>query len=203
MESCCELLSNCIFAWKGHNRGRHVWHLRPVVSCFQIVSSPGKATTRTQNGNAGTQLWVAFKLYLRLERPQPSGCAALKLDCCELLSNCIFAWKGHNKVNYRPLSLSVVSCFQIVSSPGKATTVMDINSVLQMLWVAFKLYLRLERPQLSIGSATPLLLLWVAFKLYLRLERPQHHRKGSQSHRGCELLSNCIFAWKGHNSCVK
>ncbi len=41
---------------------------------------------------------------------------------CELLSNCIFAWKGHNLISLMSAMLGVVSCFQIVSSPGKATT---------------------------------------------------------------------------------
>ena len=142
-EAGCELLSNCTFALVFNSYLLQLVQAFAVVNCFQIVPSHWSSTVIPISfPDAGT-LWIAFKLYLRIGLQQLVSNFQVRETCCELLSNCTFALVFNSRL-YRINCLdAVVNCFQIVPSHWSSTVRMSIQSMTGLLWIAFKLYLRI------------------------------------------------------------
>ena len=164
---CCDLLSNCIFDVLKNNHAGDSSFIAIVVICFQIVSLTYWKTTFNNPPIILRLLWFAFKLYLWRIEKQPCHRAYSSLDCCDLLSNCIFDVLKNNVLRWLTWTDMVVICFQIVSLTYWKTTNGNACFRRTVLWFAFKLYLwRIEK----------------------QLLKDSDHSKVC-----CDLLSNCIF----------
>ena len=173
---CCDLLSNCIFDVLKNNWVATLIAPHRVVICFQIVSLTYWKTTYNHTVTKKPLLWFAFKLYLWRIEKQLSKSLPSTVNCCDLLSNCIFDVLKNNKISLQRRSLYVVICFQIVSlTYWKTTRIFAMRSGRQ-LWFAFKLYL------------------W-------RIEK-QPHVMLKHLLVCCDLLSNCIFDVLKNNHAV-
>ena len=167
MESCCELISNCIFTW-GFTR---------VI--FPLFTNTG--------------LWIDFKLYfyVRIHKFEFRisdirnvvnwfQIVFLREDSqvfqyqkefpasCELISNCIFTW-------------GFTSCFSFVIK-------------ILMLWIDFKLYfyVRIHKLRLVLCQLRRVVN-W--FQIVFLREDSQDRCSLLQKLACCELISNCIFTW--------
>ena len=123
----CELLSNCIFTVVFDNSAGYGRSYTKVVNCFQIVFLLWSLTTQSPYWEAGWMLWIAFKLYFYCGLWQRVCKIPKILNCCELLSNCIFTVVFDNSIALRPALSPVVNCFQIVFLLWSLTTTTGVS----------------------------------------------------------------------------
>ena len=90
MEGCCELLSICIFIGFSDSKQLEKGALEIVVNCFQFVFLSGSLTANWLKHQKGYRLWIAFNLYFYRVLWQPPLSRVSRINCCELLSICIF-----------------------------------------------------------------------------------------------------------------
>ena len=113
-ETCCDLLSDCIFVMKLTTRyPEMVVHTSCdlLSDCIFVM----KLTTNCLNNATMPQLWFAFRLYLRDEAHNICGTVCFKaivVICFQIVSS----WWSSQRLLCVVLNIAVVICFQIVSS---------------------------------------------------------------------------------------
>ena len=161
------MISNCIFTWG--------------------LTSTTETVVKTY------ELWIDFKLYFYVRTHKKTSVAVLsktvvnwfqivflredsqerrfvwiRIDCCELISNCIFTW-GLTSLQSRERNAYV-------------------------LWIDFKLYfyVRTHKNKYTCQKLT-IVVNW--FQIVFLREDSQATLKSVHWTSCCELISNCIFTW--------
>ena len=161
------MISNCIFTWAITSQPSLMSHylqlwidfklyfyvsnhkLRHVVCYFNIVVN-----------------W--FQIVFLREQSQAIKYIAIRIYCCELISNCIFTWA--------------------------ITRMMNCMHYRMMLWIDFKLYFYVSNHKYNLHQyPANYVVNW--FQIVFLREQSQVRAKHNCRQSCCELISNCIFTW--------
>ena len=121
-------------------------------------------------------MWIAYKIYYLCDRKQRCTTFAKSWASCELLTKFIIFAIGNNSYIRLYVIVWVVNCLQNLLSLRSETTVIFLQSVQNLLWIAYKIY-------------------------YL-CDRKQHANKIVEYKTCCELLTKFIIFAIGNNCCL-
>ena len=191
----CELISKLYFYVSNHRGCYWITSPHQVVNWFQNCIFTWAITGKNSFWSNPKWLWIDFKIVFLREQSQGDSWKSDRWSCCELISKLYFYVSNHRHILELSGRLIVVNWFQNCIFTWAITGYTTTYSLLQQLWIDFKIVFLREQSQGYWNVIVMAFSCELISKLYFYVSNHRWYWHIDTDILVVNWFQNCIFTW--------